>query len=444
MRARERSKSSETSQRNSLMRTSLLARLVLSLAAACLPLSGCNRIETKPRPLPTGPSVVLVTIDTLRSDYVGAHQAGRDTETPVLDALAAEGVRFANAIATAPLTLPSHTSIMTGLYPPHHGVRGDARFHAAPELETVAERFQAAGYATGAVVGAALLDAQSGLAQGFDEYDAPMRGSAAAPGGREERKAADVTDRALAFFASADRPFFLWVHYYDPHGDYAPPAPYRERFAKDPYAGEVAYVDAELGRLMAALRERGQLERTVVCVTADHGEGLGEHGELGHGSLVFESTLHVPWIVRGPGIPAGRIVDTVTSNAAVAQTLAHVAVVGALAQADVESAAPLWGDAAQPSQGWAYAESLAGEAPLYALRRGSEKFIESTRAELYELASDPRERTNLLETKSASSEPAARAAQLVAFVRSGERVVGPAEPLAGGRAVPPPAAAAPR
>jgi arylsulfatase A-like enzyme len=422
------------------MRTSRLARLGLSLGATCLALSGCNQIETKPRPLPTGPSVVLVTVDTLRADYVGAYQAGKHTETPTLDALAAEGVRFANAVATAPLTLPSHTSIMTGLYPPHHGVRDDAVFHAAPELETVAERFQAAGYATGAVVGAALLDAKFGLAQGFDDYDGPAPGSGAAPGGLEERKAADVTDRALAFLAGADRPFFLWVHYYDPHADYAPPAPYRERFAKNLYAGEVAYVDAQLGRLIAALRERGQLERTIVCVTADHGEGLGEHGELEHGYFVFESTLHVPWIVRGPGIPAGRVVDAVTSNAAVGPTLAHLAVVGVLAQADVESAEPLWGDAAQPTEGWAYSESLAGQlelgrAPLYALRRGSDKFIDGPRADLYELASDPRESTNLLETKSVSSEPAERAARLVALVRSGERVATPSAP--------PPAAPAP-
>jgi choline-sulfatase len=409
------------------MRTSLLARLGLSVWAACLALSGCNQIETKPRSTPSGPSVVLVTIDTLRADYVGAYQAGKHTETPTLDALAAEGVRFANAVATAPLTLPSHTSIMTGQYPPHHGVRDDAGFHATPELETVAERFQAAGYATAAVVGAALLDAESGLAQGFDDYDGP------ASGGVEERKAADVTDRALAFLAGADRPFFLWVHYFDPHGDYAPPASYRERFAKDPYAGEVAYVDAELGRLIAALRERGQLEHTVVCVTADHGEGLGEHGELGHGYFVFESTLHVPWILRGPGIPAGRVVDTVASNAAVAPTLAHLAVVGALAQADVESAEPLWGDAAQPTPGWAYSESLAGQlelgrAPLYALRRGSDKLIDGARAELYELASDPRESTNLLETTSEPSEPAERASRLLALVRTGEQVAAPSAP----------------
>jgi arylsulfatase A-like enzyme len=437
------------------MRTSLLARLGLSVAAACLALSGCNRIETKPRPLPSGPNVLLVTIDTLRSDYVGAYQAGRDTETPTLDALAAEGVRFANAVATAPLTLPSHTSIMTGLYPPHHGVRDDAGFRAAPELETVAERFQAAGYATAAVVGAAVLDAQFGLAQGFDAYDGPTPGSAAAPGGFEERKAADVTDRALAFLASAHRPFFLWVHYYDPHKNYAPPAPYRERFARDPYAGEVAYVDAELGRLITALRERGQLDGTVVSVTADHGEGLGEHGELEHGYLVYESTQHVPWIVRGPGIPAGRTVDTVTSNAAVAPTLTHLADVGVLAEADVDSALPLWGDAAQPTAGWAYSESLAdqlelGGAPLYAIRRGSDKFVEARRAELYDLASDPGESTNLLETESAPSEPAERAARLVALVRTGERVAAPSAIDAETRAqqltqgvAPPPAAPAP-
>ena len=408
----------------------------LSCLLASAALAGCNRVETTSRPLPSGPNVVLITIDTLRADHLGATGSPRDTQTPTLDALAGEGVRFANAISTVPITLPSHTSILTGLYPPHHGVRHNSTFRAAPELETIAERFQATGYATRAVVAAKVLDARFGLAQGFDVYDEPAEGGERASAASfVERDAAAVTDAAIAQLAQVDRPFFLWAHYYDPHRDYAAPQRFRGRFPNDPYAAEVAYVDEQIARLVAALRERGSFDRTVIAVTSDHGEGLGEHGETDHAYLVYEATQHVPWILRGPGIPAGRVVDTVVSNAAVAATLAQLAGVGALARADVASAVPLWSESAARAESWAYSESLAGQleygwAPLYAIRRAGEKFIQAPGDELYDLARDPGELRNLLEAPS----PKPDALQQVLMQLLGLACDGlPVHALAGGR-----------
>ncbi len=385
----------------------------------------CNRVETAPRPTPSGPNILLVTIDTLRADHVGAQRAGA-AETPTLDALTTQGVRFSQAVATVPLTLPSHTSILTGLYPPHHGVRHNAIFEVRDETETVAERFQAAGYATGAVIGAAVLDAKFGIAQGFDFYDDEIDERRAASSGFFERPASEVTDKALTWLAQTDRPFFLWVHYYDVHAAYDPPEPHRSRMGKDLYAGEVAYVDAQVGRLLDGLRASGRLDRTVVSVTADHGEGLGEHGEASHSYLVYESVLHVPWILKGPGVPAGQSIDEVVSNAAVASTLLELAGLPSLAKADVASAVPMWAAAPKPGSGWAYAESLAGQlefgwAPLYAIRTGREKFIEAPRAEYYDLAADPGERANLLDGKQAPQERVAAARDQIARARTGER-----------------------
>ncbi len=374
--------------------------------------------------MPSGPNVVLITIDTLRMDHVGA-RAGRVSETPALDALSAEGVRFEQAVATVPLTLPSHTSILTGLYPPHHGVRHNAIFEVRSEIESVAERFQASGYATAAVIGAAVLDAKFGLAQGFDSYDDDIPEHRAASSGFFERPATEVTDHALAWLERTDRPFFLWVHYYDVHAAYDPPEPYRTRMGKDLYAGEVAYVDAQIGRLVEGLRASGRLDRTVVSITADHGEGLGDHGEASHSYLVYESVLHVPWILRGPGVPAGRALDEVVSNAAVAPTLVELAGLPPLAKTDVASVVPLWTGQPKSGGGWAYAESLAGQlefgwAPLYAIRSGRQKFIEAPRSEFYDLAADPGEQANLLDSKNPPQEKVAAARARVAEARAGE------------------------
>lgn len=360
-------------------------------------LVGCNWISAG---RPDGPSVLLVTIDTLRADHVGAYGA-EGVATPTLDALAARGVLFEQAMAAVPLTLPSHASLLTGQYPPTHGVRHNAVFALSDAAETVAERFHASGYATGAVVGAAVLDHSFGLAQGFDRYDDEMPETRATSGGFYERPAVAVTDAALAWLRTNERPFFLWVHYYDVHAGYHPPEPFAQRFGARPYDGEAAYVDQELGRLLAGLEASGRLAGTLVAVTADHGEGLGEHGESSHTYLIYDAVLHVPLLVAGPGVPASRRVPTVVANSGIAATLLHLAGVPALAHADVGDLSALWHEGAPAAEGFAYAESLAGAldfgwAPIHAIRTARFHYIRAPRPELFDLSQDPRQLANLL------------------------------------------------
>jgi len=374
---------------------------------------GCNLIAADRA---TGPNVLLVTIDTLRADRVGAYGA-REVETPTLDALAARGVLFERAIASAPLTLPSHASLLTGQYPPTHGVRHNAIFVLPQGVETIAERFHDAGYATGAMVGAAVLDTGFGLGQGFDVYDSNMPTERASAAGFFEIPALEVTNRALAWLAREEGPFFLWVHYYDAHAKWRAPEPFHSRFAKHPYDGEVAYVDHELGRLLAGLAENNRLANTVVAVTADHGEGLGEHGEESHTYLIYDSVLHVPLILAGPGLPAGKRVGRVAPNPALAPTLLALAEVPPLSRTDVADLAPLWRDGAEPgAAGEAYAEGLAGQldhgwAPIHAIRTDAFQYIRAPRAELYDAVSDPHQLRNLLPSESAGQLAAVRTAE---------------------------------
>jgi arylsulfatase A-like enzyme/Tfp pilus assembly protein PilF len=386
------------------------AALWASLALASL---GCNLISADRS---DGPNVLLVTIDTLRADRVGAYGA-RDVATPTLDALAARGVLFEQAMAAVPLTLPSHASLLTGQYPATHGVRHNAVFVLGDEAETLAERFAEAGYATGAVMGAAVLDRDFGLAQGFEFYDAEMPTERASAAGFYERSAKAVTDRALTWLAGERGPFFLWVHYYDVHAKYSPPEPFKTRFQRHPYDGEAAFVDQELGRLLAALESEKRLANTVVAVTADHGEGLGEHGEESHTYFIYDSVLHVPMILAGPGLPAGKRIAPVAPNTALAPTLLALAGVPPLAHTDASDLAPLWRqEVAASTAGEAYAESLAGEldhgwAPIHAIRSDRFHYIRAPRPELFDLASDPRQRRNLLPSQ---------APEHVAAVEAGE------------------------
>ena len=430
-----------------MVRSRCLFLLVLALVAAAL---ACNRIraskeETGPdaateRPLPAGPSVLLVTIDTLRADHVGSYGDTRGS-TPTLDALAAEGSLFETAVATAPVTLPSHATLLTGMTPPLHGVRHNGIYVLDSGVERLAERFATAGYDTGAVVGAVVLARGFGLEQGFDHYDDAMSSRVAASGGYLERDAAAVTDAALAWLRGRrepQRPFFLWVHYYDPHAAYQPPSPHRERFASDPYTGEIAHVDTELGRLVAALRADGRLERTLVSVTSDHGESLGEHGELTHSYLLYDATQRVPWILRGPGVARGRRVEGVVSGADLGPTLLGLLGLPRLRAADGRDLAA-WLDPARfeppgALRGPAYAETLAtridhGWAPLHALRTDTHLFVRAPRPELYELARDPAQRENVLPRAAdpdAWPEPARRLEadldRVLALERGSERV----------------------
>jgi arylsulfatase A-like enzyme/Flp pilus assembly protein TadD len=393
---------------------------------------GCNRVDVDPGwPRATGPNLLLVTIDTLRADHVGTYGAA-DALTPALDRLAAEGVRFETAIASSPLTLPSHASILTGGYPPTVGVRHNGVYLLEEEEETLAERLDAAGYDTGALVGSFVLARRFGLAQGFRFYDDEMSQKSAAITGYLERSAEVVTERAIAWLSTAQRPFFLWVHYYDPHFRYQAPPPFGERFADRPYDGEIAYVDFQLARLLERLRASGDLPQTVVVATSDHGESLGEHGEPTHSYTLYDAVLRVPLIMRGPGIPAGRTISGVVRSVDIAPTLLALLGLEPLSESDGISLQPVWSDAGGPPD-IAYAETLATElelgwSPLYAIRTRRFHYVRAPRPELYDLASDSGQLVNLVETKPESA--AAVAAELdeqVQTILAGAKQAAPVE-----------------
>jgi arylsulfatase A-like enzyme/Flp pilus assembly protein TadD len=350
------------------------------------------------RPLPPAPrlDVLLVTVDTLRADHVGCY-GWAGAATPVLDGLAARGVRFATAVAHAPLTAPSHASVLTGLTPLRHGLRDNGSFSLPASVPTLAEAFRAAGYRTAAFVSGFPLDRRFGLGRGFELYDDRL------PHGNDPRRApyverpADATTRAaLAWLAAAPGAWFAWVHYFDPHAPYEPPPDLLARFAANPYDGEIAFADRELGRLLAGLGPAR--ERTLVLVTADHGESLGEHGEDTHGVFVYDSTLRVPWIVQGPGVGAGRVASVVARGIDVAPTLLDLAGLPAMAGSEGRSLRPALSGRPMDDAP-AYAESLfarlnLGWAPLHAWRSARWKYIEAPEPELYALDADAAEQHN--------------------------------------------------
>jgi arylsulfatase A-like enzyme len=254
--------------------------------------------------------VVIVTLDTTRADRLTPYGL-MDVSMPALERLAAEGVVFDQATTVAPLTLPAHTSLFTGLLPPHHGVADNASIPLDDRHTTLAELLRARGFRTAAFVSSVVLDEDRGLAQGFEEYrgvrvpDTADPQAVAGPA-RRQRRADSVIDEAIAWLDGvSSSPFFLWAHLYDAHRPYEPP----EQFASlpDAYIGEIAFASAQIGRLVADLERRGLLDRTIVIVTADHGESLGDHGERDHGIFVYESVMRVPLIIRSLGIAPRRV-----------------------------------------------------------------------------------------------------------------------------------------
>ncbi|UCE85233.1 MAG: sulfatase-like hydrolase/transferase, partial [Deltaproteobacteria bacterium] len=345
-------------------------------------------------------------IDTLRADRVGAYGYEGAT-TPTLDDLVDRGVVFETALSTVPLTLPAHASILTAQLPPRHGVRHNGLFRLPDEAETLAEILLAEGYTTVAVVGSVVLGRQMGLRQGFAHYDDAGTRRAMELGGFLERSAAEVTDRALERLDGIQEPFFLWVHYYDPHKTWRAPEAWRKRFPDRPYDAEIAYADAELGRLLDAL-DRGVRTRTLVAVTSDHGEGLGEHGEATHAYTLYDATLRVPMVLAGPGVPEGRRVREVVSLVDLAPTLAVLVGAPRFRDADGRDLGELWRGGHVPRSG-AYSESLAGRldhgwAPVYSWRSATHRYVRAPRPELYSLEEDPAEIHNLLTDSKRGSE----------------------------------------
>ncbi len=341
---------------------------------------------------PGGPrqlrSIVLVTIDTLRADRLGAY--GGKAATPSLDVLAREGARFENVFAHSPLTLPSHSSILTGTYPTYHGVRDNGRFRLPAEMETLAEILKGAGYSTAAFVGGFPVDSRFGLDQGFDLYDDSL-GRSRSRVSFSERRASEVVAPARSWIAGRGQNlYFVWVHLFDPHAPYDPPDPF-----PDDYEGEVAYVDAALKELLAAVSKDA-----FVAVTADHGEGLGEHGERTHSLFVYDSTLRVPWLLRGPGVAAGTVVEESARSIDLVPTILDLAGMNQrCARCQGTSFVPaLEGKPVPPAP--SYAESYfprlnLGWSELRSVRVGGWKYIEAPEPELFDTSSDVGENRNL-------------------------------------------------
>ena len=348
------------------------------------------------------PSLVLLTLDTTRADHVGRMVGGKSL-TPTLDALAQAGTRFTNALAPAPLTLPAHCSLMTGLNPPEHGVRDNGVSALPADLPTLAAVLSGRGYSTAAFVSSRVLDRRFGLDRGFAVYDDAMVAERVGEQGYPERGAGAVTDAALAWAATAprDRPYFLWVHYYDPHAPYEPPGDWKGASRDERYAGEVAYMDREIGRLLAKLPATPG--GRIVAAVGDHGEMLGEHGEKEHGVFVYRSALGVPLVLSGPGVPAGRSIGQRVATRALPGTLLTLLGLAAEARpfgpplsgllAGAPAAlVPIYSESLLP-------ESAYGWSPLAAATDERYRFIAAPRPELYDLEKDPAEARNLFASR---------------------------------------------
>ena len=353
------------------------------------------------RGMAAGFNVVLITLDTTRADRIGCY-GYREADTPNLDRLANEGLRFADAASCVPITLPAHCSIMTGLDPPRHGVRSNGQFGLAESCATLATVLRERSYETAAFVSAFVLDRRYGLARGFDIYDDEVAPPPDAAGGMtNERSANAVTETALRWLRgrTSERPCFLWVHYFDPHTPYSPPPRIAVQFPDAPYDGEVAFMDEQIGRLVDEVEQKLGRERTIIVAVGDHGESLGEHGEDTHSLSIYGATQRVPlllWapgVVSEPGVMDGDVVGIVDVFPTVLDLL------GVEAGFACDGISLLRDTGAQERT--VYMETMAtyfehGWAPLYALRRQADKYIHAPIPEYYNLKKDPQEVRNLL------------------------------------------------
>ncbi|MFH0946308.1 MAG: sulfatase-like hydrolase/transferase [Planctomycetota bacterium] len=341
-------------------------------------------------------SALLITLDTTRADALSCYGAAFGV-TPALDRLAAEGVRFEAAYAAAPLTLPSHASMLTGLYPPRHTLRNNGMGALPAAADSLAELARASGRQTAAFIGAVVLDQAFGLDQGFDTYDTPFRTVHRDTVDYTERPGAAVMDAALAWFGKRDkaRPFFLWVHLFDPHGPHQPPPGFRNHGSD--YLGEVAAADHEVGRLIDALRADGALESTTVLVVGDHGEGLGDHGEVSHGTYCYDTTMRVPMILRrSDGKRSGERETGITSVVDVYPTLMEA--MGLSPSPGIDGISLLHDEI--PAGRGVYFESYYGYlsygwSPITGWVDADGKYLHSSEPEFYDLAGDPTESRNL-------------------------------------------------
>ncbi len=358
-------------------------------------------------------NVILITLDTVRADRMGFLGSKRGL-TPHLDALAKQSVVFEQAYSQAPLTPVSHATILTGTYPQFHQVH-DFGNKLGSTLPYLPDLLHARGYRTGAFVGSIILDPKNGFApgfeRGFDVYDAGFHRQKKGESRFQsiQRRADETLDRALPWLEkNSQGPFFMFLHIWDAHDPYEPPAPYKTRYASAPYDGEIAYLDAALGKLFALLRAKGLYENTVIVIMSDHGESLGDHGEKTHGVFLYDSTIHVPLVIRLPGAKfAGKRVKTRVSLVDVAPTILDATLDAVPTVMQGQSLLRIMSAAgAQDRPSFAeteYPQGAFGWSALKALRTGTFLFIKAPEQELYDVSADPGEKKNLAGTNKATA-----------------------------------------
>jgi arylsulfatase A-like enzyme/Tfp pilus assembly protein PilF len=406
-------------RRTVVVRTVIVGVLVLAAAAAW-----------RLRPA-TRPNVLLITLDTTRADHIGCY-GHKEARTTAIDSLAAGGVTFDNAYVTVPMTLPSHASMLTGLYPAENGLPDNGAGRLADTVPTLAELLQQHSYNTGAFIGSIVLHARSGLDRGFDLYDDDMVGGE--QHGDEShlmRNARLVVDSALNWLNSQDDdPFFCWLHFFDPHAPYQGHAEiFGDRFASNPYDGDIAFADVHIDRLLQRLKETGKYDNTLIIVVGDHGEGFGDHDELEHGFLLYNPTVRVPLIVVDPRTTAaGTRVAAPVSLVDLMPTVLDCLEIPSVAHASGQSLQPAL--QRQPLESHpCYSQTTSafsafGWAPLKSITTDAWKYIQTTHDELYDLRQDPGELHNLAAT---NAEQAQQMQQLLADVEAQMAVVEVAE-----------------
>jgi len=357
-------------------------------------------------------NLIIITIDTLRADRVSLYDSSH-VKTPSVDSIGKDGIFFKYAFANVPVTLPSHTGIMTGLYPPSHGVRDNSGYIVNKKLLTLAEYLKKYDYKTGAFIGAFPLDSRFGLDQGFDVYDDNYGTKNPNDIFFVERKAEKVIDLAIKWIGKRDKKWFSWIHLFDPHQPYNPPEPFKSKFKNDLYSGEVAYVDSQLKRLFNYLKKTGKYKNTIIIITADHGEGLGEHGEKTHAYFAYNSTIHIPLIIKYPGEKfRGKEIKDYVTHVDIFPTVCEI--LGLKIPKNVEGVSLyklMEGKEKNIKERLIYFESLPpylnrGWAPLKGFidSKRKIKYIDQPIPEIYDLKNDFNELKNIADSKSSFAE----------------------------------------
>lgn len=374
-------------------RLSILAALCLIGIAAAVLVATQRHREIK--------HIVLISIDTCRADHLSCYGYPQNT-TPNIDAFAREATLFQNVISPVPITLPAHSSMLTGTIPPFHGVHNNVDYQLAPSNETLPETLKRNGFNTAGIVSAFVMNKDRGLAQGFDTYYDVFNETTLKRFGNE-RRGDETTKVAIDWIDhNEDRPFFLFLHYYDPHSDYTPPEPYASRFPGNPYAGEIAFTDHCIGQVIQKLKELEIYDSTLIIITGDHGEMLGEHGEEEHSYFIYESAIKVPLIIRLPGQNKRETISESVGLVDIVPTLCSLLDIDIPTRIQGRNIASLLqGNVPDNYERFIYSESIEptriGASSLMAISAGQWKFIQAARPELYDLANDPGEENNMIE-----------------------------------------------